>query len=144
MGITTTKLLKAYGLPTHRPPTSPGAMARSFLEDLGLSQADAARALGITTNRMNEIVKDKRGISADTALRFAAFFGTTAQFWLNVQAAWALWHELQRGSGTYGAIRQRRPRAVREAAAHAASGVYLDRTADARKRADSPKHVTSV
>lgn len=121
MATTMTKLLKAYGLPTHRPPTSPGEMLRAFLEDLDLSQAEAARALGITPNRINEIAQDKRGISADTALRLAAYFGTTAQFWLNGQDAWDVWHELRRGADTYGAIRQRRPRAVREAAAHAAA-----------------------
>jgi addiction module HigA family antidote len=95
-------------------------MVRDFLADLGVSQADAARALGITANRLNEVVKNKRGISADTALRLAAYFGTTAQFWLNVQAAWDLWRELQQSAHTYGAIRQRRPRRVR-AAAHAAA-----------------------
>jgi addiction module HigA family antidote len=115
-----TNLLKSYGLPTHRPPTSPGETLRQFLEDLQLSQAVAARALGMTTNRLNEIAQDKRGLSADTALRFAAYFGTTAQFWMNVQAARDLWHELQRSGQTYGAIRQRRPRAVK-AAAHAAA-----------------------
>lgn len=120
MGTTTTrKLLKTYGLPTHRPPTSPGETVGHFLEDLGLSQAAAARALGMTANRLNEVVKNKRGISADTALRLAAYFGTTAQFWLNVQDAWSLWRELQRGSRAYGAIRQ--PRAVREAARGAAA-----------------------
>ena len=80
------------------------------------SQAEAARALGLSANRLNEVVKNKRGISADTALRLAAYFGTTAQFWLNVQGSWDLWRELQRGSKTYGTIFQRRPRAVREAA----------------------------
>ncbi len=115
-----TRLLKACGLPTHSPPTSPGEMVRQFLEDIERSQAEAARALGITANRLNEVVKDKRGISADTALRFAAYFGTSAQFWLNVQAAWDLWHELQRGADAYGTIRQRRPQAVRKAAAHVA------------------------
>ncbi|PYR18457.1 MAG: addiction module antidote protein, HigA family [Acidobacteria bacterium] len=113
---TTTKLLKSCGLPTHRPPTSPGETVAHFLEDLDLSQAEAARALGLSANRLNEVVKNKRGISADTALRLAAYFGTTAQFWLNVQGSWDLWRELQRGSKTYGTIFQRRPRAVREAA----------------------------
>lgn len=121
MGTIMTKLLKTYGLPTHRPPTSPGEMVQHFLEDIGLSQAEAARAMGITANRLNEVVKNKRGISADTALRLAAYLGTSAQFWLNVQDAWDLWHGLQRGAQTYGAIYRRRPRAVREAAAHAAA-----------------------
>lgn len=115
MGITT-KLLKTCGLPTHRPPTSPGETVAHFLEDLDLSQVEAARALGMSANRLNEVIKNKRGISADTALRFAAYFGTSAQLWLNVQDASDLWHELQRGSQTYGVILQRRPRAVRKAA----------------------------
>ena len=121
MATTITKLLKAHGLPTHRPPTSPGEMVRTFLEDIERSQADAARALDISTNRLNEVVKDKRGITADTALRLAAYFGTTAQFWLSVQIAWDLWHELQRGATNYETIRQRRPHAVRAAAAQAAT-----------------------
>jgi plasmid maintenance system antidote protein VapI len=58
---------------------------------------------------MNEVVKNKRGISADTTLRLAAYFGHVAQFLLNVQDAWDLWRELQRGSQTYGAILQRPP-----------------------------------
>jgi addiction module HigA family antidote len=95
-------------------------MVRAFLDDIGRSQAEAARALGVSTNRLNEVVKDKRGITADTALRLAAYFGNSAQFWLNVQIASDLWHELQRGVTDYGAIRQRRPQAVRQAAAHAA------------------------
>src|SRR5437773_229050 len=52
---TTTKLLKSYGLPTHRPPTSPGETVAHFLEDLDLSQAEAARALGLSANRLNEV-----------------------------------------------------------------------------------------
>ena len=121
MAITMTKLLKSYGLPTHRPPTSPGETVKHFLEDLGVSQAEVARALGITANRLNEVVKNKRGISADTALRLAAYFGTSAQFWLNVQVAWDLWRQLRRRASAYGGIQQRRLRAARKAAAHAAA-----------------------
>jgi len=117
---TITRLLKAHGLPTNRPPTSPGEMVSHFLDDLDLSQAEVARALGLTANRLNEIVKSKRGISANTALRLAAYFGTTAQFWLSVQDAWDLWHELKKGAHTYLAIRQ--PRAVRAAARAMAAG----------------------
>ncbi len=116
---TITRLLKMHGLPTHRPPTSPGAMLRAFLTDLRLSQSEVARRLDISINRMNEIAQDKRGISADTALRLGAFFGTTAQSWLNVQDAWDLWRELHRSATTYSAIRQRRPSSVRRAEAHA-------------------------
>ena len=113
MGTITTRLLNQAGLPTHRPPTSPGEMVRAFLEDLDCTQADAARALDISTNRLNEVVKDRRRISADTALRLAAYLGTSPQFWLNVQAAWDVWHEVRRGAAAYHAIVGHRPKAVR-------------------------------
>ena len=112
---TITRLLKDAGLPTHRAPTSPGEMVRAFIGDLGISQAAVARGLGITANRLNEVVQDKRGISADTALRLAAYFGTPPQFWLTGQTQWDLWHELRRSAGTYGDVRRRRPRVVRAA-----------------------------
>jgi addiction module HigA family antidote len=95
-------------------------MVLHFLGDLGLSQAKAARALGMRPTRLNEVVKNKRRITADSALRFAAYFGTTAQFWLNVQTAWDLWNEMQRSARLtliYEAIRRRRPHEVRDAAA---------------------------
>ena len=78
MGTSTTNLLTSCGLPTNCPPTSPGETVLHFLQDVELSQAEAARGLGITASRLNEVVKDKRGISADTALRLATYFGTTA------------------------------------------------------------------
>jgi addiction module HigA family antidote len=83
-------------------------MVREFLADLGVSQVGAARMLEISTNRLNEIVQNKRGISTDTALRLAAYLGTSPQFWLNVQAAWGLWHDLQHDTTTYQAIERRR------------------------------------
>lgn len=110
--MTRTEWLKKAGLPTHRPPTSPGDMVREFLADLAVSQAGAARALKISTNRLNEIAQNKRGITTDTALRLAAYFGTSPQFWLNVQAAWDLWHDLQQDTTTYQAIERHRPAAA--------------------------------
>jgi addiction module HigA family antidote len=53
---------------------------------LGLSSNALARTLGVTPARINEIVRGRRGISADTAPRLARFFGTSHQFWLNLQA----------------------------------------------------------
>jgi addiction module HigA family antidote len=96
-------------------------MVESFIDDLGVSQISVARALGITKNRLNEIVKNKRGITADSALRFSAYFGTTAQFWMNLQTSWDLWQELKNGANVYTTIRQHRHRAVRKAAADAAT-----------------------
>ena len=56
-----------------------------FLEPLGISQYALAKALGVPPRRINEIVHGKRGITVDTALRLARFFGTSAQFWINLQ-----------------------------------------------------------
>ena len=76
-----------------RPPTHPGEMLRSeFLEPLALSQTEAARRMGISTNRLNELVRGKRGVTASTALRLAELLGTSPEFWLNLQTAWDLWH----------------------------------------------------
>ncbi len=55
------------------------------MQPLGLSSTALAKALGVTPARVNEIAREKRGISADTALRLARFFGTDVQSWLNLQ-----------------------------------------------------------
>ena len=74
-----------------RPPTHPGEMLlEEFLKPLGLSQVEAAARMRMTTNRLNEIVRGKRGITADTALRLGRYFGTSAQFWLNLQTRYDL------------------------------------------------------
>jgi addiction module HigA family antidote len=71
--------------------TSPGEILRQeFMKPLGLSGNALARQLKVPANRINDIVRDRREISADTALRLARYFGTTARFWLNAQAAYAL------------------------------------------------------
>lgn len=80
-------------IPTHGPPTHPGeVLLEEFLEPHGMSQARLAEMIGVTTNRVNEIVKGKRGISPDTAIRLEALFGASAQFWLNLQLTWDLYH----------------------------------------------------
>lgn len=68
-------------------PIHPGdQLHEEFMVPLGLSSNALARALDVTPTRINEIVRGRRGISADTALRLARFFGTSHQFWLNLQA----------------------------------------------------------
>ncbi|SDE31476.1 HigA family addiction module antitoxin [Rhodospira trueperi] len=68
------------------PPVHPGDVLRSeFLEPLGLSAYELAKALRIPRSRANDIVRGRRGISTDTALRLARYFGTTAVFWINLQ-----------------------------------------------------------
>ncbi len=84
-------------LPTHRPPTHPGEMLlEEFLKPLGLTQRALADALHMPYQRVNEIVRGKRGVTPATALRLARFFGTTPEFWLNLQQAWDLYHAYQR------------------------------------------------
>lgn len=75
------------------PAVHPGAMLlEEFLKPMGLTQSDAASQLGISLNRLNELVLGKRGITADTALRLARRFQTTPQLWMHLQADWDL-HE---------------------------------------------------
>lgn len=75
-------------LPTHRVPTPAGeVLLEEFLKPLGISQVEAARRMGIPINRLNEVIHGKRGITADSALRLARFFGTSPEFWMNLQTA---------------------------------------------------------
>jgi len=67
-------------------PVHPGEILQiEFLEPLGMSQYRLAKGLRVPPRRINEIVHGKRGITADTALRLARFFGTSERFWLNLQ-----------------------------------------------------------
>lgn len=78
-------------IPKNRVPTQPGEiLLEEFLIPLELSQASFAKHLDIPTQRINEIVKGKRGISPDTAWLFSQAFGTTPEFWLNLQNAFDL------------------------------------------------------
>ncbi len=72
-------------------PIHPGEILKTeFLEPLKMSQNELARQLGVPPRRINEIVLEKRGITADTAMRLSRFFGTTPQFWLNLQNEYEL------------------------------------------------------
>jgi addiction module HigA family antidote len=72
-------------------PIHPGEILREeFMQPHGLSQNALARALGVPPRRINEIVLEKRAITADTALRLARFFGTTAELWTGLQADYDL------------------------------------------------------
>lgn len=75
----------------HLPPLHPGEVLREeFLEPLGMSAYALARALHVPLNRMTAILSGTRAISADTALRLACFFGTTPEFWINLQGSYDL------------------------------------------------------
>jgi addiction module HigA family antidote len=69
------------------PAIHPGEiLLEEFLKPLEMTQAAAAKTLGMSTVRLNEVVRGKRGVTADTALRLAQLFKTTPQFWMHMQA----------------------------------------------------------
>jgi addiction module HigA family antidote len=68
----------------------PGEHLAEELKELGMSAAELARQLDVPTNRVTEILNGRRAITGDTALRLAHFFGTTAEFWLNLQSLYEL------------------------------------------------------
>jgi addiction module HigA family antidote len=73
------------------PPIHPGEILREeFLSPLGMSAHQLALALRVPASRINDIVNERRGITADTALRLSRYFGTTSRFWMNMQASWEL------------------------------------------------------
>lgn len=71
-------------------PIHPGEHLAEYLEDYDLSQYRLAMAIHVPPRRINEIVLGKRGITADTALRLARFFGTSAQYWMALQDKYEL------------------------------------------------------
>ena len=78
-------------MPKLLPPVHPGEILREdVLEPLGISVNQFAKALGIDTPRLNEIVRARRGITADNALRLARYLRTTPRFWLNLQSDYEL------------------------------------------------------
>jgi addiction module HigA family antidote len=80
-------------IPKNGPPTHPGEMLlEEFLKPWKLTQSELAGKLGVSYPRVNELIHGKRGITPDTALRLEKLFGMDAQFWLNLQLAWDLYH----------------------------------------------------
>lgn len=82
-------------LPRRRPPTHPGEMLfEEFVVPLGVTQAELARRLGVSYPRLNEIIKGRRSVTPDTALRLSRVVGMSADFWLGLQQDWDLWHAM--------------------------------------------------
>ncbi len=71
-------------------PVHPGEILRGELDEIGLSANALSKALGVPVNRVTMILNGQRGVSADTALRLGRYFGTTSQFWLNLQKTFEL------------------------------------------------------
>ena len=87
-------------IPTNRPPTSPGEMLKEeFLEPMGLTQQQLADGIGVSYQRVNELINGKRGITTSTALRLAKYFNTSPDFWLNMQRADELYRVTQKEGG---------------------------------------------
>jgi antitoxin HigA-1 len=79
-----------------RRPTHPGEMLREdFLPDYGLTVATLAEALGVSRQTVNELLRERRALSPEMALRFSRLFGNTPEFWLNAQRAVDLWDAAQ-------------------------------------------------
>ena len=84
-------------IPTNRPPTSPGEMLKEeFLDPMGLTQQQLADGIGVSYQRINELINGKRGITTSTALRLAKYFNTSPDFWLNMQRAKELYRVMQK------------------------------------------------
>jgi addiction module HigA family antidote len=80
-------------------------LLEEFLKPLGISQSAFAVRLGVSFPRLNEIVRRKRGVTADTALRLAQVTGMSADFWLGLQLDWDLWHaQHSRGAERIGTL----------------------------------------
>lgn len=89
-----------------RTPIHPGEHLAEELRELGISAAGLSRQLAVPVNRITSIINGQRGITADTALRFAHWFGTSPQFWLNLQQ----FYELRRAENKLGGKLARLPR----------------------------------
>jgi addiction module HigA family antidote len=79
-------------VPKNRPPTMPGEIIQEeFLLPLDMSQAELARAMGVPTNRISQLISGKRALTAETALRLEAVLGIDAGTWMNLQATCDIW-----------------------------------------------------
>ena len=79
------------------PPTHPGEMLREdFMPDFGLNATSMAKALGVSRQSINEILRERRAITPSMALRLSRLFGNSPEFWLNAQHALDLWDSEQR------------------------------------------------
>ena len=80
-------------IPTDRPPTHPGeVLVEDYLKPLDMTQVQLAERIRVPFQRVNMIANRHRGITPDTALRLGKLFGTSPDFWLNLQLAWDLYH----------------------------------------------------
>lgn len=92
-------------IPTHRPPTHSGEMLlEEFLKPMGIPQTELSVVLQVSYQRVNEIINGKRGITPSTALRLAKVFGTSEDFWLNLQLRSDLYYAREKERDTLNSI----------------------------------------
>jgi addiction module HigA family antidote len=83
-------------LPKYRKPTHPGEiLSEEFLKPMRITQTKLAAHMGWSHARINELINGKRGVSAETALALADAFGTSAEYWINLQTNYDLWEAQQ-------------------------------------------------
>ena len=89
-------------------PIHPGEQLQDELDELEMSGKEFADKISVPPNRINEILRGRRGITADTALRLACYFGTTPEFWMNLQSAYEIrTAELESGESIRATIKPR-------------------------------------
>ncbi len=87
-----------------RPPIHPGEILADELVELGVTPTELARQIEVPANRLSEIVRGRRGISGDTALRLGHWFGTSPQFWINLQNSYDLKLAAERAGAAIGRL----------------------------------------
>jgi addiction module HigA family antidote len=97
-------------MPKKLPPIHPGEHLKEFMDDFGLTMNQLAKALHVPANRITAIVNGTRGITGETALRLARYFGTSAQMWMNMQAFYDL--EVARDEFEAALLKEIQPRAA--------------------------------
>lgn len=104
-----------------RTPIHPGEILADELEEIGVSSAELSRTLRVPPNRISQLVAGKRAITADTALRLARYFGTSADLWMNLQKTYELDLARKEAGKEINSIPQRKPtRRAAPAAEHSA------------------------
>ncbi len=97
-------------IPTNRAPTHPGEMLlEEFLVPMGLTQRQLADAIHVPYQRVNDLVNGRRGMTPNTALRLARYFGNTPAFWMNLQLRWDLFFAQQQEKKTIEGIQPYHP-----------------------------------
>lgn len=100
-------------IPTHREPIHPGEMlVEEFLGPMGLTQRDLANGIRVPYQRINELVRGRRGVTPSTALRLSRFFGVSPDYWLNLQLRWDLYHAQSAEASELRKIKQVRGRSA--------------------------------